>query len=227
MNSPPRLQQVLLEDEIRADDAPWYGRSPMKACISIPYHRKSIYIAPPPPSITPLPPPLLPQLIHLGHPQLKLLILALLIRMSLALFTTHTHLSSLLPPHHPPPPKKFLQKQKTPLLQSASKKGIPHTSTAGRILQSGTGSAGSGGWRTSRGRRGGGGRRTFLLAWRGGRWWWCLVGTGGSGVSFRYGGIGMIAGWGGEGRGVVGAYYHASRRRRGRVRWFLWPSWRR
>ena len=48
--------------------------------------------------------------------------------------------------------------------------------------------------------------------------WW---GPGGSGVSFRYGGIGMIAG------GVVGAYYHASRRRQGRVRWFLWPSWRR
>ncbi len=103
--------------------------------------------------------------------------------MSLALFTTHTHLSSLLPP-----PQQFLQKQTPPPPppQSASKKGIPHTSTAGRILQSGTGSAGSGGWRTSRGRRGGAGRRTFLLAWRG-VGCWCLVGTGGSGVSFRYG----------------------------------------
>jgi len=120
--------------------------------------------------------------------------------MSLALNTTHTHLSSLLPfpptisPETNPPP---------PHPHSANKKGIPHTSTAGRILQSGTGSAGSGGWRTSRGRRGGGGRRTFLLAWRG-VGWWCLVGTGGSGVSFRYAGIGMIAGRGGRGEGVCG-----------------------
>lgn len=93
----------------------------------------------------------------------------------LSLYSPHTH---ILAPFHLPPPNNFSRKRKTPLPQSASKKGIPHTSTAGRILQSGTGSAGSGGWRTSRGRRGGGGRRTFLLAWRG-VGCWCLVGTGG------------------------------------------------
>ena len=81
-----------------------------------------------------------PQLVHLGHALLELLVLALFVRVALVLALSVPIVTRLLG-------------------------CLPRTSTAGKTPRIGSGSAGSAGVRRSRGRRAAGGRRSSPRGW--------------------------------------------------------------